>query len=358
MSISITCVCGKQLRVADELAGRRGKCPACRAEIQIPHAAPAALEARAPQLQASSQPVTAAVAGADYGAPAEGQLAVAAAQAGASPFRQGYTPGPVPVWAPSGQMANPFAPSAYLGQAGFDPSLSAAHQLSSFPVPLLLVLNFVTINIFVTIWLLLMHGKMPKLRHDDPSAAKAIGFCFIPFFNLFYWSFFVYHRLVTRLNEQRTLRGLPPANLHAFAITLCALLIVTIVPFIGIPFSVLTGLILFPIFASLLQTSVNELVEVTAAGKVSPSAVRRICLRHTRIFRLTWGIFLGVIGSLLALLFIATYIHGLVGETEEPMPLLGLVVAFVLFALPFLVPAGILVWLAGKAKIQMTALAV
>ena len=236
--------------------------------------------------------------------------------------------------------------------------MASAHHLSAFPVPLLLVLNFVTINIFVTIWLLLMHGKMPKLRQDDPSAGKAIGFCFIPVFNLFYWSFFAYYRLVTRINEQRAMRGLPPAQLHTFVIILCSLLIVTMIPFVGIPFSVLTGLILFPIFASLLQTSVNELVEVSAAGTISESAKRRICLRHTRIFRLTWGAFLAGIGSMFTLLFVATYIHGLVGGTDEPMPLIGLVVALILFALPLLIPGGIFIWLAQRAKSEMVALAV
>src|SRR6516225_1285115 len=36
MSIDLTCSCGRQLRVADEFAGRQGRCPACGAILEIP----------------------------------------------------------------------------------------------------------------------------------------------------------------------------------------------------------------------------------------------------------------------------------------------------------------------------------
>lgn len=36
MPISVTCTCGKKLSVKDELAGKRGKCPACGAMLSIP----------------------------------------------------------------------------------------------------------------------------------------------------------------------------------------------------------------------------------------------------------------------------------------------------------------------------------
>jgi hypothetical protein len=61
---------------------------------------------------------------------------------------------------------------------------------------------------------------------------------------------------------------------------------------------------------------------------------------------------------LFAFLFVATYIHGLVGETEDPMPLVGLVAALVMFSLPFLIPGGILLWLAQRSRAEMVALAV
>jgi hypothetical protein len=51
MPISLTCTCGKQLRLKDEAAGKKGKCPACGAIFQIPAAggsAPAAHERPTP----------------------------------------------------------------------------------------------------------------------------------------------------------------------------------------------------------------------------------------------------------------------------------------------------------------------
>jgi len=34
--IKFTCTCGEPLRVKDELAGRRVRCPACRQAIEVP----------------------------------------------------------------------------------------------------------------------------------------------------------------------------------------------------------------------------------------------------------------------------------------------------------------------------------
>lgn len=36
MPIAFNCTCGKTLRVPDESAGRRAKCPACGAVVQVP----------------------------------------------------------------------------------------------------------------------------------------------------------------------------------------------------------------------------------------------------------------------------------------------------------------------------------
>jgi len=45
MSINVGCACGKQFRVKDEHAGRKGKCPACGEVVEIPRAAVNAIEA-------------------------------------------------------------------------------------------------------------------------------------------------------------------------------------------------------------------------------------------------------------------------------------------------------------------------
>src|SRR5687768_11677604 len=42
MAISVVCACGKKLQVKDEMAGKRGKCPACGKVLDIPAAPNAA----------------------------------------------------------------------------------------------------------------------------------------------------------------------------------------------------------------------------------------------------------------------------------------------------------------------------
>ncbi len=132
------------------------------------------------------------------------------------------------------------------------------HTLDQFSAGVAVLLQYVTFGIFPLIWLGLMHDKMPKLRHDDPSAGKAIGFMFIPFFNI-YWMFFHHLRLCDRINEQRTFHGLAPTAPRGLALGAG---ICTLIPYVNI----VAGLILWPIYIGLLQARVNELVYATAAG--------------------------------------------------------------------------------------------
>lgn len=129
------------------------------------------------------------------------------------------------------------------------------HTLTSFPVWAIVLLHFPTFGIFTMIKLNLMHGQMPQNRHDDPSAGKAIGFMFIPFFNL-YWVFFTYNRLCLRINEQRRLVGLRSDVPESLAIAMCILMII---PYIGL----ISFLFLMPIFACIAQAKVNELCLAT-----------------------------------------------------------------------------------------------
>jgi len=71
------------------------------------------------------------------------------------------------------------------------------------------ILSVITWGIFGTVYLQLKQSQLPAVKPDDPSAAKAIGFMFIPLFNL-YWYFVVWKRLVDRINFQYRLRGQPP----------------------------------------------------------------------------------------------------------------------------------------------------
>lgn len=131
---------------------------------------------------------------------------------------------------------------------------TTAHTLTSFPIWLLILLHYLTLGIFSMVWLNLYHGKMPRRRSDDPSAGRAVGFLFIPFYGL-YWLFFTHMRLCERLDEQRQGERLPAAELRPFAIATC---VVTVIPYINF---VLSYPFLYPIFAGVVQASINELAQ-------------------------------------------------------------------------------------------------
>lgn len=138
------------------------------------------------------------------------------------------------------------------------PTLASVHHLTSFPVAAVILLHYATCGLFSLIWLNLMHGKLPRVRSDDPSAGKAIGFCFIPFYNL-YWIFFTYRRLCLRIDEQRDLYGLPRSSLSGMATTACIFQIIPYVNLIGYA-------IISPIFIGQVQSSVNQLVNTSATA--------------------------------------------------------------------------------------------
>ena len=62
-----------------------------------------------------------------------------------------------------------------------------------------ILLYVVTFGIYSLFWLYLVHKENPRRRDVDPTPGKAVGFLFIPFFNL-YWLFKVYLSLTDRIN--------------------------------------------------------------------------------------------------------------------------------------------------------------
>jgi len=127
----------------------------------------------------------------------------------------------------------------------------AFHTVERFPVWATGLLHFFTFGLFSLIHFSLIHDRLPKATHDDPSAGKAIGFQFIPFFNL-YWIFFNTLRLSDRLDLQLRLRGLPKHAPRGLMIACC---IFTIVPYI----SLLIGFpVMWTIGACRLQSTVNK----------------------------------------------------------------------------------------------------
>ena len=85
MSILVRCVCGKAMNVKDEHAGKRGRCPACGAIIDIPAATatqPSAPAAGAPRPAATTPPASAPVPPPSHAAPLYGGLSERAPRLG------------------------------------------------------------------------------------------------------------------------------------------------------------------------------------------------------------------------------------------------------------------------------------
>lgn len=158
-------------------------------------------------------------------------------------------------------------PAAYQPQGGYQQPIGyanpyanaqvAGHGLTTFSTVGAVLLHWVTFGLFSIIYHGLKHEKLPMVRPDDPSGGKAVGFMFIPFFNIWYWNFFSNLRLCDRLNEQRRLAGLPETAPRGLALAFAICMAIPYVNFlIGFPF-------IAPIYFGVLQANVNELVRAT-----------------------------------------------------------------------------------------------
>jgi hypothetical protein len=151
---------------------------------------------------------------------------------------------------------NPYMPWSKLGPG--ERIALGAHQLEKLPVWAVGILHFVTFGLFSLIWFGLQQGKMPRAAYNDPSAGEAIGFSFIPFYNL-YWLFFSPMRLCDRVTLQYRLRG---RSDQAPKGVMLSAAIVGVIPYIGI----LALPTLWLIASCLLQNDINRLVDLGAVG--------------------------------------------------------------------------------------------
>ncbi len=148
----------------------------------------------------------------------------------------------------------------------------AAHSMSTFPIWAVGVLNVVTFGIFPFIHFGLMHNRLPRAAHNDPSAGKAIGFQFIPYFG-YYWIFFSSLRLSDRLNLQLKLRNRRERAPKGLLIGAC---VVTVIPYVGL----LAIPTIWTVAVCLLQSTANKVAELpagdwdaTEVGRPSPQAL-------------------------------------------------------------------------------------
>jgi hypothetical protein len=130
----------------------------------------------------------------------------------------------------------------------------AQHTLRPFPVIATVLLNFISFGLFGLIHFGMMHDRMPRAADNDPSSGKAIGYQFIPYYNL-YWVFFNSLRLCDRLTLQFRLRAQQD---HAPRGLMMATCVCSVIPYVNI----LALLFLWPITAGVLQASVNRAAQL------------------------------------------------------------------------------------------------
>ena len=177
---------------------------------------------------------------------------------GGSAAGRGAAP-PAAVAAPAAAPFNVYSDAVDLNQA-LTPEQRASyqqHQLTAFPTWAFVLLSILTLGIFGSIYHLLKHGRLPVVRHDDPSAGKAIGFSFIPLFNI-YWYFVVWPRLIDRINFQYRLRGHPAPVNRSLAMTG---MILNTVGFLIFGIGIIVGAVMVLIVGAQIQTAANELAE-------------------------------------------------------------------------------------------------
>lgn len=163
--------------------------------------------------------------------------------------------------------------------APFTPGAAAEEPLQPFSVTALVVLHYLTFGIFSAVWVNVSHGALPRRRPDDPTVGRAVGFLFIPFYNIYWW-FFTHLRLCERLNEESALRGTSATTPRGLALWTG---IVHWIPFVDL----VSYLILYPVLAARIQTQVNELAAARAQAMQQPGlpsgagaevpARRRVC---------------------------------------------------------------------------------
>lgn len=126
------------------------------------------------------------------------------------------------------------------------------HQLRYFSTPLAILLHYLTLGCFSTIFCGLKHSRLSAIRPDDFTAARALGFLLIPAFNV-YWIFVFWLRLADRINFQFRLRGRPAPVSKSLILTS---LILLFVPYLGV---FLNYLVLMPIIVGQVQSANNAL---------------------------------------------------------------------------------------------------
>ncbi len=135
----------------------------------------------------------------------------------------------------------------------------ARHDVTAFPPWAAVLLHFATFGIWSLVHFSRLHDQLPHAERDDPSAARSVGFSFIPYFSI-YWIVFNAIRVADRVNLQFRLRGLPDAVPRRLVV---AAAVSSAIPH---TYAVLAYPLLWPFAVYFLQRATNALAALPRDG--------------------------------------------------------------------------------------------
>ena len=138
-------------------------------------------------------------------------------------------------------------------------------RTTSFSTAGAILLDIFTCEIFGLIYYGLKFGEIPKVSREDFGTGKAIGFSFIPYFNL-YWIFKFWLGLCDRVNLQLRLRGMNYLVLsRELAMAICILQVCSVIPYLGC-LTAIACMICREIFIGKMQQAINAVAREQTFG--------------------------------------------------------------------------------------------
>ena len=127
-------------------------------------------------------------------------------------------------------------------------------------------LHYLTLGLSTTFWYGMQYSKLPKIQDDDFDSIKAIGFAFIPIFNIF-WLFIFWDKFLKRINFQLKIRGEEEIkqNLKYLGNNITLMIpiftIASVIPILGIATALLNYFILMPTILKETHSAIEKLAQ-------------------------------------------------------------------------------------------------
>jgi hypothetical protein len=188
------------------------------------------------------------------------------------------------LWAAAPPGLDPYSPS-------FDPSRLTPdvanawrqHRFqATFSVLLVLLVHVLTFGMATPFLMARKFALLPRIRSDDFSTAKAVGFLFIPIYSL-YWVFVLCRRLADRLTLQARLHSVPDAPSRGLATAVAVGWVIGAIPYVGLLFWFPVQFGLWPVYLFQVQRLCNRL-----ALQAAPPEAHQAMLALERAMRLRW----------------------------------------------------------------------